>query len=723
MSINDFSLPDLILLAQSEEFDDTVNVLLERVNRLGSDGIQELRAAAPQFEALFEAWSDQIAADVNKARLCVRIAEFSILDSAAFRGALNIAVRKLLPPYLVSNAVVKSLGAKDAGVGVREVASRLKKLQRLRASALMYQPENGQCGRVTGIDRVTGTIAVTPVDGSGSSSIPISSAVVSAYFFDTAPELTDLISPLRSSLRPAAEYRRVLNRLALGDVPEQKVREMVQNLLVPRIFNAEEFASWWDAAAVTTRASGGKRHFSDSRGILELHSLLKDDPAVTVDAASAEKLEKMFVRVAGRTMMPKDIQMLAEVVSWLSAGTDPEQLILMFKPLRGHVPFWPASVPEGVRPQDLVFWAKIPVKDLDGLLAATRAIYTQEEFISLGLMLPIRCMSVFFEAQKKNASETKEETEAREAADSALVQGIIRQIAGMEPLSADVCLWIWKNKSRIKSRIITSMVNMEAVVGALNRPDLLKEWGAAQRDLKRILLAEKDDFRKFLIENADGDITSILDSIRKFRTSSSELQSLLVKMGRVSDEFRAYFESGAGKRILGVASSSSAEEPPLTSVASRNRRQAEYKELVEVLIPRNAEAVAIARSFGDLRENAEYDAAKEQRRFLQRQRSELERQLGFIAVTDFRDVKVTDVIVPGCRVTLKTAGGKEISYYILGVWDVDVDHGRISYLSPLGQILLDHKTGEKLDLPEIGECLISKVEPLPAEMLKELSGD
>ena len=79
--------------------------------------------------------------------------------------------------------------------------------------------------------------------------------------------------------------------------------------------------------------------------------------------------------------------------------------------------------------------------------------------------------------------------------------------------------------------------------------------------------------------------------------------------------------------------------------------------------------------------------------------------------------------MPGCRVTLKTAGGKEISYYILGVWDVDVDHGRISYLSPLGQILLDHKTGEKLDLPEIGECLISKVEPLPAEMLKELSGD
>ena len=205
MSINDFSLPDLILYAQMEQHDDAVNVLLERVNRIGSSDIQELRAAAPQFEALFEAWDDAISASVDKARLCVRLAEFSILDSAAFRSALNYAVRKLLPPYLVSGAVVKALGAKDAGVGVREVALRLKKLQRLRSTAIMYQQETGQCGRITGIDRVTGTIAVTPIDGSSSSSIPIANAVVSAYFFETTPELMDLISPLRASIRPSAE--------------------------------------------------------------------------------------------------------------------------------------------------------------------------------------------------------------------------------------------------------------------------------------------------------------------------------------------------------------------------------------------------------------------------------------------------------------------------------------------------------------------------------------
>ena len=98
MSINDFSLSDLILYAQLEQHDEAVNILLERVNRLGSSGIQELRAAAPQFEKLFEAWDDAVSASVEKATLCVRLAELSILDSANFRNALYYAVRKLLPP-------------------------------------------------------------------------------------------------------------------------------------------------------------------------------------------------------------------------------------------------------------------------------------------------------------------------------------------------------------------------------------------------------------------------------------------------------------------------------------------------------------------------------------------------------------------------------------------------------------------------------------------------
>ena len=726
MSINDFSLPDLILYAQLEQRDDAVNVLLDRVNRLGVSDIQELRAAAPQFEALFEAWDDAVTASVDKAELCIRLAELSILDSANFRTALNYAVRKLLPPYLVSGAVVKALGAKDANVGVREVALRFKKLQRMRSTAIMYQQETGQCGRITGIDRVTGTIAVTPVDGSSSSSIPIANAVVSACFFESTPELTDLMFPLRCSISPAAEFRRILNKLALVDVPEQKIQELVQHLLVPRVFNSDEFAAWWSSSA-TPAAAGAKRHFSDSRSVLELHSLLKSamesGTGADVDEATAGKLKNLFVRVSAR-LLPKDVQMLAESISCLSLGTAPELLTLMFEPLRGQVPFWPASVKDGVNLSNLAIWAKIAVKDLDGLLAATRAIYTQDEFVSLGLLLPLRCMTVFFEPQKKAKDETAEEAAERENAERDLVERIITQIVTMETLSADVCLWIWKNRTRIKSKIITSLVDMEVVVAALNRQDLPKEWGAAQRELRRLLVGDKADFRKYLIENADGDIPSIVGSLQKFRTQSSgELQSIMVKMCLHSAEFKAYIESGEGSKLLGINAADSSEEAPIASIASQKRMQAELKNLVEVLIPQNAEAVAYARSFGDLRENAEYDAAKEQRRFLQRRRSDLERSLGFMEVTDFSDVEVSDTVVPGCRVFLRDSKGNEVAYYILGAWDGDVDRGRIAYKAPLGQALVEHKLGERVKLPELGECLIVKLEPLPREMIKELSGE
>ena len=92
-------------------------------------------------------------------------------------------------------------------------------------------------------------------------------------------------------------------------------------------------------------------------------------------------------------------------------------------------------------------------------------------------------------------------------------------------------------------------------------------------------------------------------------------------------------------------------------------------------------------------------------------------------VTNFADVVPTDTVVPGCRVFLKNAAGKEVSYYILGAWDGDADRGRIAYRAPLGQALLEHKVGEKVQLPELGECLIEKLEALPPEMIKELSGE
>jgi transcription elongation GreA/GreB family factor len=92
-------------------------------------------------------------------------------------------------------------------------------------------------------------------------------------------------------------------------------------------------------------------------------------------------------------------------------------------------------------------------------------------------------------------------------------------------------------------------------------------------------------------------------------------------------------------------------------------------------------------------------------------------------VTNFGDVEITDTVVPGCRVFLKDGKGNEVSYYILGAWDGDVERGRIAYKAPLGQALVEHKIGETVKLPELGDCRIEKIEALPPEMIAELSGE
>src|SRR5258708_18058312 len=81
----------------------------------------------------------------------------------------------------------------------------------------------------------------------------------------------------------------------------------------------------------------------------------------------------------------------------------------------------------------------------------------------------------------------------------------------------------------------------------------------------------------------------------------------------------------------------------IVSWDSLERRKNEYHELVEKKIPANSKEIAIARSYGDLRENHEYKAAKEMQKLLMRRKAELEVQLVRARATDFANPR-TEVV-------------------------------------------------------------------------------
>jgi transcription elongation factor GreA len=130
---------------------------------------------------------------------------------------------------------------------------------------------------------------------------------------------------------------------------------------------------------------------------------------------------------------------------------------------------------------------------------------------------------------------------------------------------------------------------------------------------------------------------------------------------------------------------------------SLERRKTEYTELVQKKIPANSKEIAIARSYGDLRENHEYKSAKEMQKVLMRRKEELEAQLTRARGTDFSNAK-TEVVSIGTVVQCMDLNeNKGETFIILGAWDFDAGKGIISYLTPVGQALLNKKVGDEVE--------------------------
>ncbi len=114
-------------------------------------------------------------------------------------------------------------------------------------------------------------------------------------------------------------------------------------------------------------------------------------------------------------------------------------------------------------------------------------------------------------------------------------------------------------------------------------------------------------------------------------------------------------------------------------------------------------AIASARGFGDLKENAEYHAAKEKQSFIEGRISEIESKLSNAEVINVTKLDIKDKVVFGSTVKLKNIDSKSIvKYKIVGEDEADIDRGLISYLAPvsraiMGKNLLDIVEFESLE--------------------------
>ncbi|MGN6386486.1 MAG: GreA/GreB family elongation factor, partial [Verrucomicrobiota bacterium] len=263
----------------------------------------------------------------------------------------------------------------------------------------------------------------------------------------------------------------------------------------------------------------------------------------------------------------------------------------------------------------------------------------------------------------------------------------ITRLVHQHSASSELLLWLSKERSDAFADILGPEV-FRAMLSAMERDQFNNELKRSNK-LGDFIMNDQSLLVE-LIGSADLEV--IKDLTRALQLSpcfdDMDKRSLLARIVKTYPAVQSLISGEATRQ----------ESALLVSWESLERRKNEYAELVQKKIPANSREIAIARSYGDLRENHEYKAAKEMQKVLMRRKSELEAQLVRARGMDFANAK-TDQVNLGTRVHVtELLDNHKEAVIIVGAWDGDPDRGLISYLTPVGQALLNRKAGEEVEL-------------------------
>ncbi|MBW0001392.1 MAG: GreA/GreB family elongation factor [Verrucomicrobia bacterium] len=255
-------------------------------------------------------------------------------------------------------------------------------------------------------------------------------------------------------------------------------------------------------------------------------------------------------------------------------------------------------------------------------------------------------------------------------------------------ISSEVLYWLCRERSSSAYAELIEPELLAAVLSAIERD----QFNGARRGsrLHDLLLDDRELIADLLV---NAPLSQARDLMRRMMMTPAfeELnkRSLLARMIRVHPELQSMLTGETEEQ----------EQPLVVSWPSLQKRKDEYDELIAKKIPENTKEISIARSYGDLRENFEYKAAKEMQTVLMRRKAELEQMLARARGTSFENADTSQVSI-GTSVTLRDPATSEtLTYHVLGAWDSDPEKRVISYQTAIGQALLAKKPGETVELP------------------------
>ena len=204
------------------------------------------------------------------------------------------------------------------------------------------------------------------------------------------------------------------------------------------------------------------------------------------------------------------------------------------------------------------------------------------------------------------------------------------------------------------------------------------------------------DYAKWTSENVENP-ASRLDPVKKFLTFANRRGWTEISLARYAAAPRR------NRRRFQNADPSGVSYGAPTARLSEERHaelQAELQRLRDD-VPLIREAIRVARSDGDVRENAPLDAAREQQQMVERRIRQLERDLARVEIVDAANAD-TELVSIGSKVTLKKLGDdsaqKPVEFTLVDVREADAANRKISTVSPIGQALMGRGAGDEVSI-------------------------
>lgn len=502
-------------------------------------------------------------------------------------------------------------------------------------------------------------------------------------------------SDLEGLRKLAATDHLAVVKLVLKSNGGKATADQIQQMLVPDVI-ASDWKKWWDTAKRELKKDG---HFqistkkSDPIVYQEQTTSLQDRlladfrtaKGLKARTAAAAEVLKGMADMADKAAAASEINTALNAEIATHVRTQPAvALEAMFvrddlRDASGNSPLQGELTPQ-------VVWSQESVK-FGALMEALPAAKHRRALQSFKDSTP-----VWIEAVKPalNSSSAKLCSELAhllvENGKLDVLKETLAALISRHTASSELLLWLAKERSDTFADILGPEV-FRAMLSAMERDQFNEKKSNRLRDFimdDQALLVE-------LIGSADLEVIKDL-------TRALQLSPVFDDMDKRSLLARIVKSYPAIQSLISGDQQGRQEAHLVVSWESLERRKNEYEELVQKKIPANSKEIAIARSYGDLRENHEYKAAKEMQKVLMRRKAELEQQLVRARGMDFSNPR-TDVVSIGTRVRLMDVNSNQgEAYTILGAWDGDPEKHIISYLTPVGQKLLNKAVGEEVEL-------------------------